>query len=488
MLYAEGGIQVKTGEIFAVEVPAKSAPPAAPSGGKPASTGAPAESKPPAEPAKAVGDFPAIFKAILKNKKGTIDIFKSPALKDLSDDDICGLFTPEQQQQIKDFSESKLIPPHLFHGKVGKATIQQRILVAGSILTQGKNANGRPGDEPKNGQGKPRATCCGHFANWIWHYAGASPAGKTAQINQDYPSAVTGPCGAVFFGGLKYSGIPFDRRAGNPPLEPGDWLYVCYDKKDDPEWKFKSIGDHSVVFSHWSSPGQGIFFSQRFNEDQTKGYPEWSAGGGGDMHGDGVFTGSNSPHYYVSVIMRVQDGDFNILRTVSESKAVKKNAAWLDKNKIDLDKLHPVLVTQARERLKIVSDQKLLTDFLSQADLDPKKADSTTKYRLQARVCLAKEEAYKPIDPAQQELIKKIIDDAEKAKGGKDETLLSVTRLYALCQRLRLRWDSNGEGSDQNVDGLFESDFTWPGGKRKTVVWELLGFADKKAASAALWA
>jgi hypothetical protein len=243
-------------------------------------------------------------------------------------------------------------------------------------------------------------------------------------------------------------------------------------------------GEHSVIFSHWNSIGEGTFFSQRFNKDQSAGYPSHSPAGGCDVHSTSVYP--KGSEYYVAAIMRPEEGDFDILRTI-KSKATKMNAAWLAKNKLDAAKVHACLVTQAKERLKVFCDQKSLTDFLSKSDIDAKRDPRAAfEYRLNYSACVPEEEAFKPIDPAQQQMIEKIIDDAASAKGSKDELLLSVTRLYGLVQRLRPRWDGNGSSGDQNVDGLFQSDYTYPKGS-KTVVWELLGFADKKSAVDALW-
>src|SRR2546430_3930064 len=168
--------------------------------------------------------------------------------------------------------------------------------MAGVILCSGKLTHERPGDEPTKGKAKPRATCCGHFAHWGWNYAGASPAGSTAHIDQCYVGSVSGATGAIYFGGGKYDQLSFDRRAGNFKLEPGDWLYICYHKDDDSH--FTSVGDHSVIFSHWISPGNGMFFSQRYNEDRN--YPSWTHGGG-DFHSATVWPDNQKPFYYVSV-------------------------------------------------------------------------------------------------------------------------------------------------------------------------------------------
>ena len=474
-LYTRGGVFLAKGQNATLQLSTKVEP--AP---KPTEPAKPTEPGKPPEPAAKVDGFPAIFKEVFKGILPGGRYAASPILSSLSDDEICGLFTPEQQKAIKGFSETKRIPDHLFHGKCGAATLQQRIVMSGVILATGRLEHGRHGDEPSNGVGKPRASCCGHFAHWIWTYAGANPAGSSPQVNQCYVGSVSGANGAIFFGGAKYDWVPFNRPSGNHTLQAGDWLYICYKKADGSH--FTSIGDHSVIFSHWKSPGHGVFFSQRINSNK---YESWSPGGGGDMHSNSVFTGGADADYYVSQIYRPDTSTFDILRTVKLADAAKQNGAWMKKNSLDPAKALARLAGQARERLKLLSERQPLSDFLPAADSPGKKPNLDRRFG--NMVCLPLEEAFKPLDPAQQELIKDLIAEAEKQSGGGDETLQAVTKLYALNQRLRPRWDSDCQGTEINVNGLLEKDFTWYPGGRKNVTWELLGYPDKKAAVAELW-
>ena len=179
------------------------------------------------------------------------------------------------------------------------------------------------------------------------------------------------------------------------------------------------------------------------------------------------------------------DDTFDILRTVKLADAVKRNEAWMKTNSVDPVKALARLAAQARERLALLSDQARFTEFMLNADVDPGKKPNLT-HRL-VKVSLVQEEAFKPLSAEQQAMISALIAENEAKKSGGADTIEAVTRLYALNQRMRPRWDSDGTGQDTNVTGLLEKDFVWPFGKKKTIVWELFGYPDKKSAVAELW-
>jgi hypothetical protein len=174
------------------------------------------------------------------------------------------LFSSAQRAKLQAFFETRIIPEGLFTGAdaTGSVTHQQRILLAAHILATGHNEEGREGDSV-DAPGKPRARNCGHWAGWVWHYAGVSPAGHTPSSNQGNILNVVGPTGAASFGTgereevhaskdrhsdgrLKPLGYPDEAAMMKvfESLQVGDWIWI-----DN-----RGSAGHSEIFAGWVDP------------------------------------------------------------------------------------------------------------------------------------------------------------------------------------------------------------------------------------------
>jgi len=172
------------------------------------------------------------------------------------------LFTAGQIAKLDHFISSREVPDRLFDGdEVGHATAQQRILLAGHILTVGTI---RPGSFTQ----RVHARMCGHWVALVYHYAGAGSGAGAGVIEQfdhagglslsveddpEHGGVVAARHHTVFQGArihkpgvhsrFQQEGLAFERF---DEVQPGDWLYV-YNDNGSPG------GQHSVVFSRWAS-------------------------------------------------------------------------------------------------------------------------------------------------------------------------------------------------------------------------------------------
>jgi hypothetical protein len=172
------------------------------------------------------------------------------------------LFTPAQCAALVRFHGDHVIPDHLFDGdEVGAATAQQRILIAGHILSVGHYQAGHIDQ-------RVHARMCGHWAELVIQYAGAGSGLGTGVIDQfgfrgeaamsvvdtaagpiaehhastvDPVTTHASPDLAVRF---EQSGLPFESYAD---IQPGAWLYL-YNSNGT------AGGNHSVIFSRWAGP------------------------------------------------------------------------------------------------------------------------------------------------------------------------------------------------------------------------------------------
>jgi hypothetical protein len=171
-------------------------------------------------------------------------------------------FTTGQREKLERFIDDNVIPDRLFNGDdVGASTAQERILISGRILTEGTY---RPGTEAQ----RLYARMCGHWANLVMTYAGASNAagrgvreqfdhagnlslstgGRSApgerrrlerMDGEDYESGELRPENSRF----RHRGLD---RAGLDGIAAGDWIWYYNDNGG-------GGGNHSVIFSRWSS-------------------------------------------------------------------------------------------------------------------------------------------------------------------------------------------------------------------------------------------
>jgi hypothetical protein len=178
------------------------------------------------------------------------------------------LFTDHQRELLTDFMDTNRIPDRLFDGdEVGNATAQQRIMIAGKILSNGKY---KPGSFTQT----VHARMCYHYADIVWQYAGV--AGRSGNHRMALEFDLYG--GLVLNNGEleNEDGKPFEvfgakqdksldptsdhlaktpnaYRQRNAPwellenLRAGDWLYIYTENKTGP-------GTHSVIFAGWVSP------------------------------------------------------------------------------------------------------------------------------------------------------------------------------------------------------------------------------------------
>ena len=83
---------------------------------------------------------------------------------------LAALFTPWQRDRLLGFFADRLIPERLFNGdEVGNTTAQQRLLMSGHILSEGRY-------RPAGFTQKVHANMCFHWVQIVHHYAGVTPA------------------------------------------------------------------------------------------------------------------------------------------------------------------------------------------------------------------------------------------------------------------------------------------------------------------------
>jgi hypothetical protein len=168
------------------------------------------------------------------------------------------LFTERQRDLLMSYFVTRMIPERLFDGdEVGRATAQQRILIAGRILADGTY---QPGSRVQG----IHARSCSHWVHIVYQYAGVT----TKVLNQGILGNFD-PLGGVVLGhgalepvmgrssdpGLSPSEEHLDSRLdavrdANAPwhtvrsLEPADWLDIYTGNAT-------RSGSHSVIFAGW---------------------------------------------------------------------------------------------------------------------------------------------------------------------------------------------------------------------------------------------
>ena len=201
------------------------------------------------------------------------------------------LFTENQRDKLMSYFATQMIPDRLFDGdEVGRATAQQRILIAGKILADGKY---RPGSYTQ----EVHARFCYHWARIVWSYAGVTTETSNTEVmgSFDFDGNVLlgdGRLDSVFTGekrdpsltptALHRSKNPDAYRGEVAPwslvmdLQPGDWLYVYVQNAT-------INGEHSVIFGGWL---HGMKVDERtglkYREAWT--YDQASKASGGDYH------------------------------------------------------------------------------------------------------------------------------------------------------------------------------------------------------------
>ncbi|MEO1268252.1 MAG: DUF4157 domain-containing protein [Myxococcota bacterium] len=165
-------------------------------------------------------------------------------------------FTSEQRRKLTRYFSTRIIPDHLFtSGNVGGCNAQQRILIAGEILTNGEY-------RPESWSQRLHARMCGHWVRLVHTYAGATTErGNGVNHQLDHQGNVTTGGGSEH---VEYHGdrqtLASEEQVGRrrftmaampveqfDSIEPGDWLYIHTGANT-------AGGNHSVVFSHWAGP------------------------------------------------------------------------------------------------------------------------------------------------------------------------------------------------------------------------------------------
>ncbi|MEM7035743.1 MAG: hypothetical protein AAF570_02115 [Bacteroidota bacterium] len=224
--------------------------------------------------------------------------------KFLTGETLSCLFSVGQRDMLMDYFDSKIIPDRLFNGdETNATTAQQRILMAGQILSVGEYA-------PGSFYQRVHARFCGHWAKLVWHYAGATPGGNVEWAgvagNLDHAgNIVLGngkdqsihsgrksrtfmrdvdpedidkfvPEGSNFAkkyhnsseekGGKmqRYGEISLSKAESE--LKAGDWLYLFNGNSS-------GSGNHSVIFSRWAGASkknkEGIRYRKAMVFSQT---------------------------------------------------------------------------------------------------------------------------------------------------------------------------------------------------------------------------
>jgi hypothetical protein len=197
------------------------------------------------------------------------------------------LFTQTQIEKLRSFISTRQIPDRLFNGDdVGgplRANAQQRILLAGHILSEGTYV---PGSFAQ----RLHARMCGHWVTLVNHYAGVAQGGGRGVIeNFDHTGGLSlsvsesmAEDGTTEVHGtartatrlrrdetpdpearatIQFEGVPLDEYA---TIQPGDWLWIYNDNGS-------AGGNHSVIFSRWASDWQYVDASGNRVDEGTRG-------------------------------------------------------------------------------------------------------------------------------------------------------------------------------------------------------------------------
>jgi hypothetical protein len=203
------------------------------------------------------------------------------------------LFTPTQIEKLESFITTHQIPTRLFNGDdVGQSTAQQRILLAGHILSTGRY-------QPGSFEEGVHARMCGHWVNLVLSYAGAGEGdgagvreefdyagGLSLSVEDTVDSAGLPSTGAAHRATLgtelgvgtrmapeagararfQMQGLPIEQYS---MIQPGDWLWIYNDNGS-------AGGNHSVIFSRWAggietfdSPAGPVQYQRAITMSQT---------------------------------------------------------------------------------------------------------------------------------------------------------------------------------------------------------------------------
>lgn len=239
-----------------------------------------------------------IRKGVVVPKKpqapNTLPITESPTLKlDATDLDpfmLEHLFTDGQRRKLMDYFQTNMIPNRLFNGDdIGNTNANQRIVIAAHIIANGEYKAGSFEQEV-------HARFCGHWAQIVWAYAGATPAShlsKGIAGNFDHAGNIVLGSWATRYEQPFYSRYTKDlpdqeepafgedgglgpiapdskhfeaymkalekgKTKGRFPgktmeqintLQPGDWIYI---------YNANAAGNHSVIFVDWVDDTQTV--------------------------------------------------------------------------------------------------------------------------------------------------------------------------------------------------------------------------------------
>lgn len=386
-------------------------------------------------------------------------------------------FTPTQVAALNDFMSTNIVPPNLFHQASGpKLTAQHRILLAGVILAKGKlppelygKGNERrdkfdDDGKAREGDGRLHATSCGTWAQQVSLYAGAGIAKYNQQDPQTVDSGGTLHLGNAetekTFGshddntGLQLQGgqkaakeaqdkkeaegrakaeaageeyVPknhqeFSRKAemgaaAFDALRPGDWIYI-YNANSS------ATGQHSEIFIGWADDA--------IHTDKTSGVKYKTANvmsqlhveDGGKIHKQKLGAAYAPGIATVTAITRVtaDSAELQDVRSLVASDAVEQNAKILEDSGLDGAELHHKLVGIANKELSTLVAKKL--------------------------------------DPKQEELFRKAIDEASAAYSPE-----SLALLIACVQRLDLK--TGGVFTGRPATGIIDGPILGKGAKKK---------------------
>ena len=320
------------------------------------------------------------------------------------------LFTDNQRKLLMDFFSTDRIPDRLFNGdETGRATAQQRILMASVILARGTYA-------PGSFEQRVHARMCFHWAHIVRHYAGATQS--SGLLTQGVMGNLDHAGNAVFGGGegevvykdhrvnvadlpeeegengvgplngsqaetyarrqakgkgggmFRSKALPWDRFE---EIQAGDWLYI-YNANGS------GSGNHSVVFSRWSGGDQQTVVDGKTVRHRTAVlFSQGSPAGGGREHtsvlGEGYYKTDGPTIKPIVRVTRVNaeaapaDTPEALLPKLADSKRMARlstaNKRFLAKKArrerpVDLDKLAEWL--REDNRTLIASVEGHLTD------------------------------------------------------------------------------------------------------------------------------
>jgi hypothetical protein len=256
------------------------------------------------------------------------------------------LFTDEQRELLTGFcTPERPIPDRLFDGDdPGRATAQQRIVMASHILAHGKY---KPGSYVQ----EVHARACFHWARIVYQYAGVATEKSTQGLTGsfDLMGGVVLGSGRIrepFHGSRDPALDPSEShldsnpnayRFSNAPwslvqeLQPGDWIYIYNGNKS-------GSGAHSVIFAGWADDEKVTDSGQHYRKAVT--FDQGMPAQGGNRHtpvlGQDMFPTPDGTARPVNNIMRV-DPDARPADEVSDltpalsSKVHKKNQAFVAK-------------------------------------------------------------------------------------------------------------------------------------------------------------